>query len=113
MHDYRFLKEEFPPEQNWFAKFNVRVDLGYLGMAKDYVYKSIMIPHKKRKKHQLTDEQKRENRNLAAERVAVEHSIDGIKRYRFLSDRLRIHDLDLYDNILEVCAGLWNFYLSN
>jgi hypothetical protein len=89
------------------------VDLGYLGIAKDYVCKSIMIPHKKRKKHQLTDEQKRENRSLAAERVAVEHSIDGIKRYRFLSDRLRTHDLDLYDNILEVCGGLWNFYLSN
>src|SRR5512147_1019612 len=31
-HDYRFLKEEFPPKQNWFAKFKVRVDLGYLGI---------------------------------------------------------------------------------
>ncbi len=111
--DYRFLKEEFPPKQNGFAKFNVRVDLGYSGIVKDYVCKSIMIPHKKSKKHHLTDEQKRENRSFAAERVAVEHSIDGIKRYRFLSDRLRTHDLDLYDNILEVCAGLWNFYLAN
>jgi len=113
IHDYRFLKEEFPPEQDWFAKFNVRVDLGYLGIGKDYVCKSIIIPYKKKKKHELTDEQKRENRNFAAQRVAVEHSIDGIKRYRILSDQLRIHDLDLYDDILAVCAGLWNFYLSN
>ena len=111
-HDYRFLKEEFPPKQNWFAKFNVRVDLGYLGIVKDYVCKSIMIPHKKSKKHQLTDQQKRENQSFAAERVAVEHSLDGLKRYRFLSDRLRTLDLDLYDNILQVCAGLWNFYLA-
>ncbi|HJW30208.1 MAG TPA: transposase family protein [Saprospiraceae bacterium] len=111
-HDDRFLKEEFPPTQNWFAKFNVRVDVGYLGIVKDDVCKSIMIPHNKSKKHPLTDPQKRENSSFAADRVAVEHSIDGIKRYRFRSDRLRTHDLDLYDNILEVCAGLWNFYLA-
>jgi len=71
-----------------------------------------MIPHQQSKTHPLPDEQKRENRNFAAERVAVEHSIDGIPRYRFLADRLRTHDLDVYDNILEVCGGLWNFYLS-
>jgi hypothetical protein len=110
--DDRFLKEEFPPKQNWFAKFNVRVDLGYLGIVKDYLCKSIMIPHKKSTKHPLTEQQKREHKRSAADRVVVEHSIDGIKRYRFLSDRLRTHDLDLYDNILEVCAGLWNFYLA-
>jgi hypothetical protein len=51
-------------------------------------------------------------RNLAVERVAVEYSLYGIKRYRILSDRLRIHDPDLYDNILAICAVLWNLYLS-
>ncbi|NJL12634.1 MAG: hypothetical protein HC913_06320 [Microscillaceae bacterium] len=32
-----------------------------------------------------------------------------MKRYRILSDRLRMHDEGLYNTILEVCAGLWNF----
>ena len=50
---------------------------------------------------------------MASERINVEHSIGGIKRYRILSDRLRIHLIDLYDDILSVCAGLWNFYLAN
>ena len=29
-HDYLMLKQELPPELDWFADINVRVDLGYL-----------------------------------------------------------------------------------
>ena len=43
MHDFKLLKEEFPPEQNWFANFKIRVDLGYLGIAKEYVCKALKI----------------------------------------------------------------------
>lgn len=112
-HDYHFLKEEFPPEQPWFKDFHVKVDLGYLGMATDYVYKILDIPHKRKPKSQLTALQEKENKAMASKRITVEHSIRGIKRYRILSDRLRTHDLDLYNNVLGVCAGLWNFYLDN
>lgn len=111
-HDYRFLKDEFPPDKDWFSTFDIKVDLGYLGIMNDYKCKSISIPHKKPKKGALTMDQKKENRRLASERIVVEHSIGGIKRYRILSDRLRLHDLDFYDDILGVCAGLWNFHLS-
>lgn len=112
-HDFRLLKLEFPPEQNWFAKFRVRVDLGYLGMGKEYECKSLSIPHKKPKKQELSALEKLENRVFAQERVNVEHAIGGMKRYRILSDRLRMHDFGLYDVVLEVCAGLWNFQLSH
>jgi hypothetical protein len=30
-----------------------------------------------------------------------------------MSDRLRMRDFEKYDDTLEVCAGLWNFYLTN
>lgn len=112
MHDFKILKEEFPPEQNWFEKFKVKVDLGYLGITKEYVCKVLSIPHKKPKKQELTALEKLENRVFAQERVKVEHAIGGMKRYRILSDRLRLHDFGLYDDLLEVCAGLWNFQLS-
>jgi hypothetical protein len=75
--------------------------------------KYIAIPHKKSKTKPLTDNQKGENKLMASERIKVEHSIGGLKRYRILSDRLRTHLIDLYDDILGVCAGLWNFYLAN
>ena len=112
-HDYGMFKEEFPPEQDWFKPFRVRVDLGFLGIEKDYVCKELFFPHKKKNKQNRSAEQKQENRLLASERIAVEHAIGGMKRYRILSDRLRVQDIALYNVILGVCAGLWNFYLRH
>jgi DDE superfamily endonuclease len=113
VHDFKLLKAEFPPTQKWFKNFRVRVDLGYLGIDKEYVCKALRLPHKKPKKQELTGGQKLENRVFAQERVKVEHAIGGMKRYRILADRLRLHDFNLYDDLLEVCAGLWNFQLSH
>jgi hypothetical protein len=107
------FKEEFPPDQDWLKNFCVRVDLGFLGIEKDYVCKELLLPNKKKKKQELSVEQKTENKLLASERIYVEHAIGGMKRYRILSDRLRIHDVELYNVILGVCAGLWNFYLTH
>ena len=106
------FKEEFPPEQDWFTDFRVRVDLGFLGFAEDYLCKELLIPHKKPPKQELTQTQKEENKLLASKRIVVEHAIAGMKRYRILVDRLRMQDLKLYDDLLGVCAGLWNFYLN-
>jgi hypothetical protein len=103
---------EFPPEQPWFEHFRLRVDLGFLGLAHDYVCKELLIPHKKPRKQELTAEQKAENKVLASQRIVVEHAHAGLKRYRILADRLRMHNFVLYDVVLGVCAGLWNFYLS-
>ena len=103
------FKEEFPPEQDWLKGFQVRVDLGFLGIEKDYVCKELLLPNKKKKKQELSPEQKQENKILASERIAVEHAIGGMKRYRILSDRLRVQDVRLYNVILGVCAGIRNF----
>ncbi len=111
-HDYRIFKEEFPPTEAWFTDFEVRVDLGFLGIAQDFICKELQIPHKKPQQKELTAEQKAENKLLASERVYVEHALAGLKRYRILADRLRLHNFELYDVILGICAGLWNFYLS-
>lgn len=48
-HDYGMFKKEFPPEQDWFKDFTVRVDLGFLGIDKDYKCKNILLPYKKKK----------------------------------------------------------------
>jgi hypothetical protein len=111
-HDYRLFQVEFPPEQPWFEHFRLRVDLGFLGIATDYVCKEVLIPHKKPRKQELTPEQKAENKVLASQRIVVEHAHAGLKRYRILSDRLRMHNLVLYDVVLGVCAGLWNFVIA-
>ena len=90
----------------------MRLDLGFLGFAKDYVCRKVFIPIKKPKGKELTDEQREINIKQASERITVEHSIGGLKRYRILEDRLRLHNLNLYNDVLGVCAGLWNFSLN-
>lgn len=79
-HDYRMFQGEFPPAQPWFAHFRLRVDLGFLGIANDYVCKELRIPHKKPRKQELTPEQKAENQGLASQRIVVEHAHAGLKR---------------------------------
>src|SRR5437899_11583344 len=51
-HDYRMLKQEFPPDLDWFADLNVLVDLGYLGIQSDYRWDQIEVPHKKPRRSQ-------------------------------------------------------------
>lgn len=112
-HDFQILKEEFDPTKNkWFDKFEILVDLGFLGLNKLY-NGSIKIPHKKTKKKELTEEQKEFNKSLSKLRIKVEHSIGGLKRYRILSDRLRMRNVTRYNQVSGICAGLWNYILTN
>lgn len=117
-HDYAMLKEEFPPELDWFEVIQVLVDLGYQGILSDYVGDGIQIPHKKPRKSkknpdtQLTDEQKAENCALSRLRIFVENAISGIKRYNILVHCFRNHRPDFEDQVIAVSAALWNFSLS-
>ncbi|MGV3526894.1 MAG: transposase family protein, partial [Candidatus Sericytochromatia bacterium] len=111
-HDFSLLKLEFPPEQEWFRNFVVRLDLGFLGFEKVYACKEAFLPQKKKKDQDLTPEEKEANRKKAQERIWVEHGIGGMKRYRILVDRLRTKNFKFYDDCLEVCAGLWNLNLA-
>ena len=111
-HDFSLLKLEFPPGQEWFRDFVIRLDLGFLGFEKVYPCKEAVLPKKKQKEQPLTVEEKATNRVKAQERIWVEHGIGGMKRYRILVDRLRTKIFEFYDDCLEVCAGLWNLYLA-
>ena len=109
-HDYSVLKDTFPPGQGaWFDATHLYVDLGFLGIGKDYAPKHLDIPYKKSKKQPLTDAQKDHNKQVSKIRVKVEHAIGGMKRFRFLSDRLRCRVFARYNQIVGICAALWNF----
>jgi DDE superfamily endonuclease len=88
-HDYRMLKQEFPPELDWFTDLHVRVDLGYLGMQADDRGEQIDLPTKKpRKSHknpnpQLSDEQKATNTALSRVRIFIEHAIGAHISHEF------------------------------
>ena len=117
-HDSLMLQQEFPPELDWFADINVRVDLGYLGMKADYRGDRIDIPTKKPRKSkknpmpQLSDEQKAANTAWSQIRIFIEHAIGGMQRYNILVHVFRNRKADFEDDAVGICAGLWNFALS-
>lgn len=116
-NDFGIFKEEFEPGLDWFAKFRVILDLGFVGFDKNYKAKEIIIGHKKPRKSKenpsplLTEEQKKENTEISKKRIFVEHAIGGMKRYKILVNRNGLKCYDLKNSILGVCAGLWNFKL--
>ncbi len=116
--DFGVLKEEFPPEQPWFKNFKVLVDLGFIGIAKLYEIKELIIGEKKPRKSkknpkpQLTQEQKEKNKSVSKERIFVEHAIGKMKRYRILKNRCRLKCQEMKNRILGIAAGLWNYQLQ-
>jgi hypothetical protein len=117
-HDYSRLKQELPPEVDWFADINVWVDLGYLGIQADYRGDQIDIPTKKPRKSKktptpvLSAAQKAVNKALSQGRIFVEHAIGGMKRYNILVHSFRNRKENFEDDVIGICAGLWNFILS-
>ena len=107
-HDYELLKNTFSPSKDWFANLIVHLDLGYQGFESDYSVKTALLPFKKKKNEDLSGLKKAYNRKLATWRVAVEHAIGGLKRYRLLVERIRLKSISQLNTVIEVCAGLWN-----
>lgn len=107
-HDKGILNREqwvdFMPDE-----VKIQGDLGFQGLQNQFV--NVEIPHKKPKGGELTEQQKKENRDLASERVVCEHAFAGVKRYGIATHvyRNRIKDFD--DLSMFTATGLWNFYL--
>ena len=62
-------------------------DTGYQGV--DRLHPNSQTPHKKSQHHPLTPQQKQHNQELASRRVAVEHALRFLKRFRILSSTYR------------------------
>ena len=112
------LQKEFPPALAWFESLTVRLDLGFQGFADLYPCKHLHIPYKRRRtkkqvSNELSDQQKEHNKQSSKERIAVEHAIGGMKRYRMLEHRNRLKSRWTMDQVIGVCAALWNFSLDN
>ena len=118
-HDYSLLEKDIDPAENWFLKYGLWVDLGYQGIEKEFGCGDLKIPFKKPRKSKknpdpkLTPEQKEYNRFVGKNRVVVENCIAGVKRFHILRNKFRYKSLQIYDETIELCAGLWNYKLRN
>ena len=79
IHDYEIFKNKHPT-----APLQVEnvLDLGYMGVQNDFpTVKSVLPFRKKRKKGELSNEEKKHNRRHSKLRVIVEHTISRIKKF--------------------------------
>lgn len=66
---------------------------------------SIKTPQKKSKKRELTPIEKEKNKELASERIFVEHLIRLIKIFRVAQERFRLNR-NKYEQIIMTICGL-------
>lgn len=121
LHDYFLLKEElhwYDNQDTWFEGMELFVDLGYLGMADDFVIKKLNIPIKKPRKSknnpnlQLTNEQKEHNKSVSQTRVRIEHAIGSMKTFNIMAQIYRNHKQNFEDVSAGICAALHNLKIS-
>ncbi len=108
-HDYDVYKMNHPvtPKQ----VVNV-VDLGYLGVEKDFPEQLSALPYKKKRNQFLSDDEKEYNKIHSKKRIVIEHAVCKLKKYRILADVFR-NKLRKYNRIFDIVAGLVNYRIMN
>ena len=105
IHDYEIFKNKHPTTplqvENVF-------DLGYIGVKNDFPTVKSVLPFRKNRKSELSNEEKRHNRKHSKLRVIVEHTVSRIKKFGIMSARFR-NRLGRYDHASDIVSGLVNF----
>ena len=108
-HDYNVYKKNHPElPKDVMTMF----DLGFLGVKDDYPEQKSSLPFKKEKDCELTVQQKEYNREHSRRRIAIEHVICRIKKYRIMNDIFR-NRLKKYDKVSDIVSGLVNYRIMN
>ena len=96
---FRQGQKDFAPNQKFQG------DLGYIGEP------SIKTPMKKPKKGELSLSQKKKNKEMASDRIFVEHLIRVLKIFRVASERFRLNP-SKYEQIIMTICGLVRFRIG-
>ena len=114
VHDYSLYKRSHP---HLPSKVQQGFDLGYLGVKADFPGLNCVVPFKKKnpkrgkigvKAEELSAEQKVFNRELASERVVVEHTNSRVKKFLIWGGEFRNRP-KRYDAMTDIVSGLINF----
>jgi hypothetical protein len=108
-HDYAIYKKNHPVTPKEVV--NV-VDLGYLGVEKDFPDQLSELPYKKKRNQDLSQEEKEYNKIHSRKRIVIEHTICKLKKYRIMSDTFR-NRLRKYNRISDIVTGLVNYRMMN
>ena len=102
-HDKKMADEDDPPFPPGSKLWK---DSGFQGYDPDNT--TTFQPKKKPKGKELNEAEKEKNRQIAKERISVEHSIGGVKRFHIIRDIFRNHKDNFDDLVMETACGLFN-----
>lgn len=105
IHDYEVFKNKHPTTPPQVE--NV-LDLGYMGVQNDFPTVKSVLPFRKKRKSELSDEEKRHNRKHSKLRIIVEHTVSRIKKFGIMGTKFR-NKLGRYDHASDIVSGLVNF----
>lgn len=80
-------------------------------MGINKIHANSLLPKKRSKKNPLTKDDKRNNRNLASERVVNENVIGKLKRFKIIADRYR-NRRKRFGLRFNLIAAIYNFELQ-
>ena len=80
-------------------------DAGYQGLHKELPDHSVFVPHKAKRNHPLTEDEKLANHELSRERIVVENTLSELKRFKALADVFR-HAVDIYDDVVRAVVAI-------
>ena len=90
----------------------IHFDLGFQGVATDFPNINSVLPKKKPKGKELTEDDKEQNTAKSRIRVLVENAIGGVKRLKIVSDVFRNRKIGFVDTAMLLACGIWNFHLA-
>lgn len=88
---------------------SVLTDTGFQGIQ--HIHSNTLLPKKNVRSKPLSYADKQLNKLVSSVRVAVEHAIAGMKRFRVVSSVFRGKN-GTDDSMTAITAGLWNYHLS-
>jgi len=108
-HDYNIYKKNHPviPKEveNVF-------DLGFIGAEKDFPEQRLSLPYRKKRKQEISIEQKEYNKSHSKRRIVIEHTICRLKKYKILADIFR-NRLRKYNKVSDIVSGLINYRITS
>jgi hypothetical protein len=108
-HDYDVYKKNHPVTP---PKVVNVFDLGYLGIETDFPEQLSALPYKKKRRQELSQDEKEYNKFHFKKRIVIEHTICRLKKYRIMSDIFR-KKLGKHDRVSDIVSGLVNYMIMN
>ena len=105
-HDFRLFGES---KVRVAPEVGVMADTGYQGIVK--IHANSQPPKKRSKRNPLTQEDRRPNRTISSGRIAAEHAIGFVKRFRIVSEKYR-NRRRRFGMRFNLVAGICNYELS-